>query len=203
MLYIPRGIIHQAKATKDFSTHLTVSTYQAQNWGDMLHTVYYTFFTTQYLLHTLSTHQAQSWGDMLDVAIPAALSRAMDQSVDFRRGLPLGVFDQLGAASGGVETDAHEEEEKAAERLMQQQNEEEHWRGGGEAGEDRRRLVVVTTRTNTLHKVSFFIFFRGARARAHSHSLSTSLSHTHTTHCTCRNRTRSKPKSRDSRRNFF
>ena len=42
MLYIPRGIIHQAKATKDFSTHLTVSTYQAQNWGDMLHTVYYT-----------------------------------------------------------------------------------------------------------------------------------------------------------------
>ena len=118
MLYIPRGIIHQAKATKDFSTHLTVSTYQAQNWGDMLHTVYYTFFTTQYLLHTLSTHQAQSWGDMLDVAIPAALSRAMDQSVDFRRGLPLGVFDLLGAASGGVETDAHDKARKVVASLM-------------------------------------------------------------------------------------
>jgi hypothetical protein len=53
MLYIPRGIIHQAKATKEFSTHLTVSTYQAQSWGDVLHTVCYTFFTTQSLLHNL------------------------------------------------------------------------------------------------------------------------------------------------------
>ena len=88
-MYIPRGVIHQAKATKEFSTHLTMSTYQAQ-----------------------------SWGDMLEAALPAALSRAMDQSVDFRRGLPLRVFDQLGAASGGVERDALDKARRVVASLM-------------------------------------------------------------------------------------
>lgn len=36
MLYIPRGVIHQAKTANEFSTHLTISTYQAQSWGDFL-----------------------------------------------------------------------------------------------------------------------------------------------------------------------
>jgi hypothetical protein len=70
LLYIPRGVIHQARATAEFSTHLTVSTYQAQ-----------------------------SWGDLLEGALPAALERAMDESPDFRRGLPLRAFETLGTAA--------------------------------------------------------------------------------------------------------
>jgi lysine-specific demethylase/histidyl-hydroxylase NO66 len=77
LLYIPRGVIHQAKATADFSTHLTVSTYQAQ-----------------------------SYGDLLQAALPAALSRAMDLDVSFRRGLPLRAFHSLGTAAAADTTDS-------------------------------------------------------------------------------------------------
>jgi len=40
--------------------------------------------------------QAQSWGDLLEGAIPAALAKAMDAHVDFRRGLPVRAFEMLG-----------------------------------------------------------------------------------------------------------
>ena len=76
LLYIPRGVIHQAKATAEFSTHLTVSTYQAQ-----------------------------SYGDLLQAALPAALSRAMDLDVSFRRGLPLRAFHSLGTAAAADTAD--------------------------------------------------------------------------------------------------
>jgi len=70
LLYIPRGVIHQARATTDFSTHLTISTYQAQ-----------------------------SWGDLLEAAVPSAIEKAMDKDVAFRAGLPIRAFEKLGCAA--------------------------------------------------------------------------------------------------------
>jgi hypothetical protein len=39
MLYFPRGWIHQANATDEDSTHITVSTYQDWSWGTLLEKV--------------------------------------------------------------------------------------------------------------------------------------------------------------------
>ena len=69
LLYIPRGFIHQARATAEFSTHLTVSTYQSQ-----------------------------SWGDFLSAALPPAIEEAIESDVAFRRGLPLRSYEHLGTA---------------------------------------------------------------------------------------------------------
>ncbi|ELR18649.1 cupin superfamily subfamily protein [Acanthamoeba castellanii str. Neff] len=59
LLYFPRGTIHQACTGPSASTHVTISTYQR---------------------HT--------WGDFLAVALPLAIKEAIEEDVEFRRGLP-------------------------------------------------------------------------------------------------------------------
>lgn len=39
VLYMPKGIVHQAKAQEVDSVHLTISTYQRWSWGDLLSTM--------------------------------------------------------------------------------------------------------------------------------------------------------------------
>jgi lysine-specific demethylase/histidyl-hydroxylase NO66 len=39
VLYMPRGVIHQAAAQQEDSTHLTISTYQRWTWGDLASSV--------------------------------------------------------------------------------------------------------------------------------------------------------------------
>lgn len=39
VLYMPKGIVHQAKAQEMDSVHLTISTYQRWSWGDLLSTM--------------------------------------------------------------------------------------------------------------------------------------------------------------------
>ena len=39
VLYVPKGIIHQALAQNEDSVHLTISTYQRWTWGDLMHNV--------------------------------------------------------------------------------------------------------------------------------------------------------------------
>lgn len=68
-LYFPRGMIHQARASADASTHITFSTYERT-----------------------------SWADYLRVALPFALERAMEEDLDFRRGLPLNFHSYMGVA---------------------------------------------------------------------------------------------------------
>ncbi|XP_059480956.1 ribosomal oxygenase 1 [Neocloeon triangulifer] len=70
MLYFPRGTIHQANALPDsHSFHITVSCYQKN-----------------------------SWGDFLLKLIPAALEMALEENVEFRRGLPLDYLQYMGIA---------------------------------------------------------------------------------------------------------
>lgn len=70
LLYFPRGFIHQAIACDDtHSLHITVSCYQKN-----------------------------SWGDFLMKLLPGAIEIAMEESVEFRRGLPINYLVNNGVA---------------------------------------------------------------------------------------------------------
>ncbi|KAI4802219.1 hypothetical protein KUCAC02_020071 [Chaenocephalus aceratus] len=68
LLYFPRGFIHQGDCLPDaHSLHITVSSFQKNSWGDLLHKV-----------------------------VPAALEIAMEEDVEFRQGLPLDYLTYMG-----------------------------------------------------------------------------------------------------------
>lgn len=87
MLYFPRGTIHQAKTTDDgHSTHISLSTYQ-QN----------------------------SWGDFLQHAVSQAIENALEDDVTLRAGLPVNYLKFLGTGfnmSKYVETGQEGDESK-------------------------------------------------------------------------------------------
>lgn len=66
LLYMPRGVVHQARnpnSSEDYSTHVTISTYQKHTIGDYLMTV-----------------------------LPAIVDKALKESAEFRRGIPVNSF---------------------------------------------------------------------------------------------------------------
>eukprot|EP00794_Sanderia_malayensis_P000387 gene387-1021_t len=68
LLYFPRGVVHEAQTSSDgISTHVTLSTYQTNTWGEFL----------------------------LD-GISSAIEVAISKDVEFRRGLPLNCVSLLG-----------------------------------------------------------------------------------------------------------
>jgi len=68
MLYFPRGVIHQAKTVGDsHSTHISVSTYQ-QN----------------------------TWGDFMNHAVTQAIEKGLEEDVSIRSGLPINYLSMLG-----------------------------------------------------------------------------------------------------------
>merc|ERR1719378_1209327 len=68
MLYFPRGVIHQAKTIGDsHSTHISVSTYQ-QN----------------------------TWGDFMNYAVTQAIEKGLEEDVSIRSGLPINYMSMLG-----------------------------------------------------------------------------------------------------------
>ncbi|XP_066287399.1 ribosomal oxygenase 2-like isoform X2 [Branchiostoma lanceolatum] len=73
MLYFPRGTVHQADtpAGSQHSTHVTISTYQ-QN----------------------------SYGDLLTSTLPMLVQTVMDTDVEFRKGLPVGTLSTVGIPMG-------------------------------------------------------------------------------------------------------
>ena len=71
LLYMPRGTIHQGNCMPDsHSLHITISTYQLN-----------------------------SWTDLLEKLLPAALSAAAEEDVEFRRGLPTDYLRYMGVAN--------------------------------------------------------------------------------------------------------
>ncbi|XP_076979098.1 ribosomal oxygenase 1 isoform X2 [Tamandua tetradactyla] len=69
LLYFPRGFIHQAECQDGMhSLHLTMSTYQRN-----------------------------TWGDFVEAVLPLAVQAAMEENVEFRRGLPRDFMDYMGA----------------------------------------------------------------------------------------------------------
>lgn len=67
---MPRGSIHYAVTSETASTHLTISTYQRN-----------------------------TWGDFLELTLSNALRTATQHDVDFRKGLPVGVAQYMGTGS--------------------------------------------------------------------------------------------------------
>uniref|UniRef100_A0A4W5PPY2 Bifunctional lysine-specific demethylase and histidyl-hydroxylase n=1 Tax=Hucho hucho TaxID=62062 RepID=A0A4W5PPY2_9TELE len=75
LLYFPRGFIHQGDCLLDaHSLHITVSSYQRNSWGNLLAKV-----------------------------VPAALEMAMEEDVDFRRGLPVDYLTYMGVQNSDKE----------------------------------------------------------------------------------------------------
>ncbi|XP_005047193.1 PREDICTED: bifunctional lysine-specific demethylase and histidyl-hydroxylase NO66 [Ficedula albicollis] len=71
LLYFPRGFIHQGDCLPDaHSLHITVSSYQRN-----------------------------SWGDFLEKLLPAALQMALEEDLEFRRGLPMDYLQYMGVAN--------------------------------------------------------------------------------------------------------
>lgn len=82
LLYFPRGFIHQANTVPGHhSLHITLSTYQKN-----------------------------SWADFMESCMKGALSSAIRSDVEFRKGVPLNMFQHLGAVH------AYSEEAESSER---------------------------------------------------------------------------------------
>eukprot|EP00960_Hanusia_phi_P073835 768097-Hanusia_phi.AAC.1 len=71
LLYLPRGMIHQACTGSSFSVHLTVS-----------------------------SHQNQAWDDLLLAALPYAMRAMTQEEEELRRSIPLDAMRVLGRAHG-------------------------------------------------------------------------------------------------------
>ncbi|KAM4712579.1 ribosomal oxygenase 1 isoform 2-T2 [Anableps anableps] len=90
LLFFPRGFIHQGNCLPDaHSLHITISSYQKNSWGDLLHKV-----------------------------IPAALEVAMEEDVAFRRGLPLDYLTYMGVQNSEKEDPRRVEFLARIEKLM-------------------------------------------------------------------------------------
>lgn len=75
LLYFPRGFVHQGDCLPDaHSLHITISSYQRNSWGDL----------------------------MLKL-MPAALEVAMEEDVEFRKGLPLDYLQYMGVQNSEKE----------------------------------------------------------------------------------------------------
>lgn len=76
LLYMPRGTIHQGNCLEDtHSLHITVS-----------------------------CHQLNTYGDLLEKLLPMALKTAMEEDIEFRKGLPPDYLSNLGIAHSDQDT---------------------------------------------------------------------------------------------------
>jgi hypothetical protein len=83
VLYFPRGTIHQACTSSVASTHITFSTYQHN-----------------------------SWADYLRVALPLALEQAVEEDIEFRRGLPVNFLSYMGVVFEQADDDEDEDQDE-------------------------------------------------------------------------------------------
>ncbi|XP_061172709.1 ribosomal oxygenase 1-like isoform X1 [Saccostrea echinata] len=90
LLYFPRGTIHQGNCMEDtHSLHITVSCYQKN-----------------------------TWGDLFEKLVPRALQIAIDEDVEFRRGLPREYSSYMGIAHSDMESSPRNLFLKKVEQLM-------------------------------------------------------------------------------------
>ncbi|XP_022332243.2 ribosomal oxygenase 1-like [Crassostrea virginica] len=90
LLYFPRGTIHQGNCLEDtHSLHITVSCYQKN-----------------------------TWGDLFEKMVPRALQMAIDEDVEFRRGLPREYSSYMGIANSDMDGSPRNLFLKKVEQLM-------------------------------------------------------------------------------------
>ncbi|CAB4043787.1 bifunctional lysine-specific demethylase and histidyl-hydroxylase NO66, partial, partial [Paramuricea clavata] len=90
LLYFPRGTIHQADTLDGpHSLHITLSTYQRT-----------------------------CWGDFMEELLPKALQIAIDEDVEFRRGLPLHYLNSMGFTNSETSSKERSEFLRRVEQLL-------------------------------------------------------------------------------------
>ncbi|XP_025103445.1 ribosomal oxygenase 1-like [Pomacea canaliculata] len=90
LLYFPRGTIHQASASEDeHSLHITFSCYQRN-----------------------------TWGDLLEQLVPQAVQLAIEENVEFRRGLPRDYNRYMGIAHSEKDSADRKQFIKTVEELV-------------------------------------------------------------------------------------
>lgn len=92
ILYFPRGTVHQAVTEqKQHSLHITLSVYQQQ-----------------------------AYANLLEVLMPSVMERAIKHHLTLRRGLPLHIWQHLGLANGGQQSELRNQLLENTKRLVQQ-----------------------------------------------------------------------------------
>jgi len=90
MIYMPRGTIHQGNClSEEHSLHITISTYQMN-----------------------------SWTDLLEKLLPAALTAASQEDLQFRQGLPRDFLLNMGVAQEDKTSSAREKFMEKVKKLM-------------------------------------------------------------------------------------
>jgi len=90
MIYMPRGTIHQGNClSEEHSLHITISTYQMN-----------------------------SWTDLLEKLLPAALTAASQEDLQFRQGLPRDFLLNMGVAQEDKASSAREQFMEKVKKLM-------------------------------------------------------------------------------------
>lgn len=90
ILYFPRGFIHQAQTVPgEHSLHITISAYQRN-----------------------------AWADLLEKLVPAALTNAIEEDEEFRKGMPLNVMNHLGVVHSDSESPERESILKKLKKLF-------------------------------------------------------------------------------------
>lgn len=90
LIYMPRGTIHQGTCFPDsHSMHITIS-----------------------------CHQLSSYGDLLEKMMPAALASAMEEDVDYRKGLPTDYLSYMGVCNSDNEGKQRKAFMKKIEQLV-------------------------------------------------------------------------------------
>ncbi|KAK7104186.1 ribosomal oxygenase 1-like [Littorina saxatilis] len=90
LLYFPRGTIHQASADEnEHSLHVTFSCYQRN-----------------------------TWGDILEKLVPQALAMAIEENIEFRRGLPHDFLSYMGIVHQDKESTEREQFQSKVESLV-------------------------------------------------------------------------------------
>jgi len=92
LLYFPRGVIHQCRSVgNEHSTHISISTYQ-QN----------------------------TWGDFMNHAVTQAIENALEDDVTFRSGLPINYLSMLGTGKNISQYIEDEEDKNKHSNLSQE-----------------------------------------------------------------------------------
>ena len=93
VLYMPKGIIHQAVAQDEDSVHLTISTYQTWSWGDLTNAV----LDETLMVGSLLSSACFGGSFCQATSEPVCLPESM------RQGLPLGFLSRVGKFTGNEE----------------------------------------------------------------------------------------------------
>ena len=98
MLYVPRGTVHQANTRTTYSSSSEAAPSSASRASTNTSSSSPSPSRPHSLHLTISCYQRTSWYDLLEIGIRKSLDRLLDESLDLRRGLPVGFLRYINTA---------------------------------------------------------------------------------------------------------